>query len=71
MDMKMPVMNGLTATAEIRKFNTELPIIALTAHAFDADQQAALEAGCNEYLVKPFDKAKLLAVLKKHCCKKK
>ncbi len=71
MDMKMPVMNGLTATTEIRKFNTELPIIALTAHAFDADQQAALEAGCDEYLVKPFDKVKLLAVLQKHCCKKK
>lgn len=70
MDMKMPVMNGLTATAEIRKFNADLPIIALTAHAFDTDQQAALEAGCNEYLVKPVDKVKLIEVLKKYCCKK-
>lgn len=71
MDMKMPVMDGLTATAEIRKFNTDLPIIALTAHAFDSDQQAALEAGCNEYLVKPVDKTRLLAVLKRYCCKRK
>lgn len=69
MDMKMPVMDGLTATAEIRKFNVDLPIIALTAHAFDTDQQAALEAGCNEYLVKPIDKAKLMKVLEKYCCK--
>ena len=70
MDMKMPVMDGLTATAEIRKFNADLPIIALTAHAFDTDQEAALEAGCNEYLVKPVDKAKLIAVLKRYCCRK-
>ncbi len=69
LDMKMPVMDGLTATAEIRKFNKELPIIALTAHAFDTDQQAALDAGCNEYLVKPVNKMKLLAVLQKYCGK--
>ena len=71
MDMKMPVMDGLTATAEIRKFDTEVPIIALTAHAFDTDQQAALEAGCNEYLVKPFNKARLAEVVKKYCDKQK
>lgn len=71
MDMKMPVMNGMEATAEIRKFNADIPIIALTAHAFDTDQQAALEAGCNEYLVKPIDKSKLIDVLKKYCCRRK
>lgn len=67
MDMKMPVMDGLSATAEIRKVNTKLPIIALTAHAFEADRLAAMVAGCNEYLVKPIDKTKLMAVLKKYC----
>ena len=66
MDMKMPVMDGLTATAEIRKFNTELPIIALTAHVFENDRLTAMDAGCNEYLVKPIDRAKLIAVLKKY-----
>ena len=66
MDMKMPVMDGLTATTEIRKFNAELPIIALTAHVFENDRLTAMDAGCNEYLVKPIDRAKLLAVLKKY-----
>ena len=67
MDMKMPVMDGLTATVEIRKFNKELPIVALTAHAFDSDKAAALEAGCNDYLAKPVDKARLMSVLRKYC----
>lgn len=67
MDMKMPLLDGLKATAEIRKFNTDLPIIALTAHAFDSDRIAAIKAGCNEYLVKPIDRMKLMAVLKKYC----
>lgn len=66
MDMKMPLMDGLTATAEIRKFDTDLPIIALTAHAFESDRKAALAAGCNDYLVKPIDKAKLMAMLRKY-----
>ena len=66
MDIKMPVMDGLTATAEIRKFNAELPIIALTAHVFENDRLTAMDAGCNEYLVKPIDRAKLIAVLKKY-----
>lgn len=65
MDMKMPLLDGLKATAEIRKFNVDLPIIALTAHAFDSDRIAAIKAGCNEYLVKPIDRIKLMAVLKK------
>ncbi len=66
MDMKMPVKNGLDATAEIRAFDTSIPIVALTAHAFDSDKVAALDAGCNEYLVKPLDKVKLMNVLEKY-----
>lgn len=56
MDMKMPVLDGLKVTAEIRKFNASLPIVALTAHAFDSDRIAAIKVGCNEYLVKPIEK---------------
>lgn len=67
MDMKMPVMNGLEATEEIRKFNIRLPIVALTAHAFEADRMAALAAGCNEFLVKPVNKKLLMNVLQKYC----
>lgn len=67
MDMKMPVMDGLTATAEIRKFNSRIPIIALTANAFETDRLAALAAGCNEFLVKPIDKSRLMSVLQKYC----
>ena len=68
MDMKMPVMDGRTATSEIRKFNAEIPIIALTAHAFDADRVAALKAGCDDYLVKPINGAKLMQTLKEYGC---
>jgi len=68
MDMKMPVMDGRTATSEIRKFNTEIPIIALTAHAFDADRVAALKSGCDDYLVKPINGAKLMQTLKEYGC---
>ena len=68
MDMKMPVMDGRVATSEIRKFNTEIPIIALTAHAFDADRVAALKAGCDDYLVKPIIGAKLMQTLKEYGC---
>ena len=66
MDMKMPEMDGLTATKEIRKFNATIPIIALSANAFESDKLAALEAGCNDYLVKPVDKVKLMSVLEKY-----
>ena len=66
MDMKMPVLDGLKATAEIRKFNVSLPIVALTAHAFDSDRIAAIKVGCNEYLVKPLEKMKLMVALKKY-----
>ena len=68
MDMKMPIMDGRTATAEIRKFNTRIPIVALTAHAFEADRVTALEVGCDDYLVKPINGAKLMQALKEYGC---
>ncbi len=53
MDIKLPVMDGLTATRKIREFNKEVTIIAQTAYALAGDRETALEAGCNEYLSKP------------------
>ncbi|MEG1587205.1 MAG: response regulator [Bacteroidales bacterium] len=66
MDWKMPLMDGLEATQKIRTFNTELPIIALTAYAFDADRRKALEAGCNEFVTKPVKIKELLNTLEKY-----
>lgn len=60
MDLQMPVMGGLEATRKIREFNTKIPIIALTANAFDTDRTSALDAGCNAFLTKPLKKKQLL-----------
>jgi len=53
MDIKMPVMDGLEATKRIKALRPELPVIALTANAFDSDRNMAFESGCDEFLSKP------------------
>ena len=59
MDMKMPNLGGIDATRIIRELVPDVPIIALTAYAYEHDKQAALEAGCNDFLTKPFIQEKL------------
>lgn len=66
MDIKMPVMNGLEATLLIHAIRPELPIIATTAFAQLGDEQRFLAAGCDDYLVKPFKKEMLVALLRKY-----
>jgi PAS domain S-box-containing protein len=66
MDIKMPLVNGYEATAEIRKTNKTIPIIALTAYAMEADRQKALASGFNDYLKKPFLKDSLYKVINKY-----
>ena len=65
MDVQMPVMDGLEATQAIRKAEADahIPIIALTAHALDADRQRCLDAGMDAYVSKPFRPAELLATI--------
>lgn len=60
MDIKMPSMNGHTATREIRKFNKDIIIIAQTAYALAGDSNKAIESGCNDYIAKPIEKDKLI-----------
>lgn len=59
MDMKMPVMDGLEATRKIKAVNPTLPVIAVTAYAYDHDREKALQAGCNDYMTKPMDVTEL------------
>ncbi len=65
MDLKMPILNGLEATRKIRESNTDIPIIALTANAFDTDREEAMEAGCNDFLSKPISSQKCLETIAK------
>ena len=64
MDIKMPIMDGLEATKAIRAALPNLPIIALTANAFDSDRQLAMDAGCNDFLSKPVSSELCLKALK-------
>jgi signal transduction histidine kinase/CheY-like chemotaxis protein len=66
MDMKLPFMNGEEATVEIRKFNTNISIIAQTAYAMVGDKEKALNAGCNDYVTKPLESKKLQELVAIH-----
>ena len=69
MDVQMPRMNGYESTKAIRALENEalanIPIIAMTANAFDEDREDALEAGMNEHIAKPIDVVKLFDCLRK------
>lgn len=67
MDIRMPEMDGLEATSLIRDLERPdaktIPIIALTANAFDEDVQRSMQAGMNAHLTKPIDKNSLFTTL--------
>ena len=65
MDLKMPVMDGLEATRLIKAKTPDLPIVALTANAFDSDRHAALEAGCDDFLSKPVNADRCIQTIAK------
>jgi PAS domain S-box-containing protein len=68
MDVQMPVMDGYTATQNIRQDQrwVHLPIIALTAGAFQSLRDAAFNAGMNDFVAKPFDVEQLITVIRRH-----
>lgn len=69
MDIQMPVMNGYEATKAIRSLDDErlasIPVIAMTANAFDEDRKEALACGMNDFLSKPIDLKEFIATLRK------
>lgn len=70
MDVMMPVVDGLSATRAIRAFDRpdaeKIPIIAMTANAFDEDVRRCLESGMNAHLAKPIDFGEVAAKIYKH-----
>lgn len=68
MDIMMPIMDGYQAAREIRKMDdpaySQIPIIAMTANAFEEDRQAALDAGMNDHLAKPFQIEQLYQMMR-------
>ena len=74
-DVQMPVMDGYEATKAIRamedKAKAVVPIIAMTANAFDEDKQAAFESGMNDFVSKPVNVTELIKVLKRNLCEQK
>lgn len=69
MDIQMPMMNGYEATKRIRAMESsycrQIPIIAMTANAFEEDKALALQAGMNDYIAKPIQIDKMLKVIGK------
>jgi CheY-like chemotaxis protein len=66
MDMRMPVMDGYTATTELRRHGFNVPIVALTAQVLPEDRIKCIESGCSDYLGKPFTEEALLRTVAHH-----
>jgi signal transduction histidine kinase len=69
MDIKLPIMNGLQATQEIKKIRSDVPVIAQSAFVTENDIQNAIEAGCSDYITKPIRLNDLLNKIAQYCRK--
>lgn len=72
MDVKMPIMDGFLATAEIRKIDKTTPIVAATAYALPEVEEKLYAAGANDYIVKPLSPSDLIKKIQEvlNSCKK-
>lgn len=66
MDIKLPKLDGYEATKLIRQFNKDIIIFAQTAYALPGDREKAIEAGCNDYISKPYSQSKLIGLIDKY-----
>jgi len=66
MDMRMPIMDGYEATRQIKALSDEVVIIAVTASAFNDKKQAVFQAGCDDFISKPYKKEAIFSLLKKY-----
>lgn len=66
MDIRMPNMNGLDATRIIKEVNSRVPIVALSAYAYEADIQETLAAGCDEFIAKPYKLETLIEAVERY-----
>lgn len=68
-DIQMPIMDGYEATRQLRKIGHTMPIIAMTANEAVNHRQRCLDAGCDDYLTKPFDLSTFATVAARHLAK--
>jgi PAS domain S-box-containing protein len=63
MDVKLPLMDGYTATSKIKAIRDDLPVIIQTAYGLEGDKKKSLSTGCDDYIAKPIVKEELLSIL--------
>jgi len=66
MDIRLPLMDGLEATARIKKLIPEMPVIIQSAYAMQSTKEEAIESGCDDFITKPIKVETLLAILHRH-----
>jgi len=66
MDIRLPLMDGLEATAKIKELIPEMPVIIQSAYAMQSTREEAIESGCDDFITKPIKVETLLAILHRH-----